>query len=166
MARKKKTFDGLFSQLQETEGSAVLFDSNGAPSVIFRIVNPVQQLCTDAEQYCWFHSVLSNILQTIGEGYALQKQDVFCRQRFHKDVDPGAEFLTKSYFRFFEGRVYTEIQSYLIVTQEPNKNRFVKHDPKKWKEFHTKVAKVADILSDAKIYFKKLDVKEVNEYVH
>ncbi len=47
MAKKKKTLDGIYSQLQETEGSAVLFDSFGAPSVIFRIVNPVQQLCTD-----------------------------------------------------------------------------------------------------------------------
>lgn len=166
MAKKKKTFDGLFSQLQEAEGSAVLFDSYGAPSVIFRIVNPVQQLCTDAEQYCWFHSVLSNILQTIGEGYTLQKQDVFSRQKFHKDIPEDAEFLSRSYFNYFEGRVYTEIQSYLIITQEPSKNRFVKHDPKKWKEFHVKAAKVSDILEDARIVYKKLDIREIEEYIH
>lgn len=166
MAKKKKAFDGIFSQLQETEGSAVLFDLNGAPSVVFRIVNPVQQLCTDAEQYCWFHSVLSNILQTVGEGYAVQKQDVFCRQKFHKDVPSDAEFLTRSYFKFFEGRIYTEIQTYLIITQEAIKSRFAKFDPKKWKEFHTKVAKVADILEDAGITYAKLDKTQVNEYVH
>lgn len=166
MALKKKTFDGIFSQVQETEGSAVLFDSYGAPSVIFRLVNPVQQLCTDAEQYCWFHSVLSNILQTVGEGYAIQKQDVFCRQKFHKDIPEDAEFLTKSYFRFFEGRIYTEIQSYLILTQEPVKSRFVKYDSKKWKEFHTKVAKVSDILDDAHIAFRKLNKREIDEYLH
>lgn len=167
MAKKKKiVFDGIFSQLQETEGSAVLFDSNGAPSVIFQIVNPVQQLCTDAEQYCWFHTVLSNILQTVGEGYAIQKQDVFCRQKFHKETPAGAEFLTQSYFRFFEGRLYTEIQTFLVITQEPNKSRFVKYDPKKWKEFHLKVAKVGDILEDAGIRFKKLNLAEVNEYIH
>ena len=166
MAKKKKSFDGIYSQLQETEGSAVLFDSNGAPSVIFSIVNPVQQLCTDAEQYCRFHSVLSNILQTVGEGYAVQKQDVFCRQEFDRKVPDDAEFLTKSYFNFFRGRVYTEIQTYLVITQEPSRNRFAKHDPKKWKEFHTKVAKVADILEDARITHRKLDIREVNEYAH
>ena len=162
----KKIFDGVFSQLQETEGSAVLFDAKGAPSVIFQITNPVQQLCTDAEQYCWFHNVLSNILQTVGEGYIIQKQDIFCRQKFHKDVPADAEYLTKSYFRFFEGRPYTEIQSYLIITQEPNKSRFVAYDPKKWQEFHVKVSKVGDILTDSGIPHHKLDMMEVNEYVH
>ncbi len=167
MAKKtKKIFDGVFSQLQETEGSTVLFDRKGAPSVIFKIINPIQQLCTDAEQYCWFHNVLSNILQTVGEGYLIQKQDIFCRQKFHREVSDNAEFLTKSYFKYFEGRPYTEIQSYLIITQEPNKSRFVAYDPKKWKEFHVKVSKVDDILTDSGIWHHKLDKKEVNEYLH
>lgn len=167
MAKKKKTIlDGVFSQLQEAEGSAVLFDSKGAPSVIFRIVNPVQQLCTDADQYCAYHSLLTNIMQTLGEGYVMQKQDVFCRQKFHRDVPSDAEFLTKSYFKFFEGRMYTEIQTFLVITQEPNKSRFVAYDPKKWKEFHIKVAKVADILSESGVWFQKLSLNEVNEYIH
>ncbi len=167
MAKKnKKIFDGVFSQLQETEGSAVLFDAKGAPSVIFKITNPIQQLCTDAEQYCWFHTALSNILQTLGEGYLLQKQDIFCRQKFHKEVSSDAEFLTQSYFKYFEGRSYTEIQSYLIITQEPNKSRFVAYDPKKWQEFHVKVSKIDDILTDYKIIHHKLEKQEVNEYAH
>ncbi|MCM1491093.1 MAG: TraG family conjugative transposon ATPase [Muribaculum sp.] len=167
MAKTKKTiFDGVYSQLQETEGSAVLFDSKGAPSVIFQIVNPVQQLCTEAEQYCMYHNVLSNIMQTLGEGYAMQKQDIFCRQKFHREIPQNAEFLTKSYFKFFEGRIYTEIQTYLIITQEANKSRYVAFDPKKWKEFHTKVAKVNDILTESGIKHRKLELKEINEYVH
>lgn len=164
--RKKKIFDGVFSQLQQTEGSAVLFDAQGAPSVIFQIENPVQNLCTDAEQYCGFHVILSNILQTVGEGYTLQKQDIFCRQKFHRAVPQDADFLSKSYFKFFEGRPYTEIQTYLIITQEPNKSRFVAYDPKKWQEFHLKVAKVGEILVDSGIWHHKLELKEVNEYVH
>ena len=166
MAKKKRPFDGIYSQLQEAEGSAVLFDKNGAPSVIFNIVNPVQQLCTDAEQYCWFQTVLSNILQTVGEGYVMQKQDIFCRQKYHKDIPENSEFLSRSYFNFFEGRPYTEIQSFLIITQEASKSRFAKFDAKKWNEFHTKIAKVADILDDARISYHKLDLKEVNEYIH
>lgn len=43
-----------------------------------------------------FHDVLSNILQTIGEGYALQKQDILCRQAYHHDVPDYDLFLTLS----------------------------------------------------------------------
>lgn len=70
---KKKAFDGLYAQLEETEGNVVLFSANSEPSVLFEMTNPVQQLCTDAEQYMLFQDVLSNIVQTLGEGYALQK---------------------------------------------------------------------------------------------
>lgn len=61
----------------------------------------MQQLCTDAEQYMLFQDVLSNVVQTLGEGYALQKQDVLCKQSYHHEVPEDAEFLTKSYFRYF-----------------------------------------------------------------
>ena len=81
--KRKRIFDGLYAQLEETDGNVVLFSARGEPSVIFEITNPVQQLCTDAQQYMLFHDVLSNILQTIGEGYALQKQDILCRQAYH-----------------------------------------------------------------------------------
>jgi len=101
--KRKRIFDGLYAQLEETDGNVVLFSARGEPSVIFEITNPVQQLCTDAQQYMLFHDVLSNILQTIGEGYALQKQDILCRQAYHHDVPDDAEFLTRSYFRYFEG---------------------------------------------------------------
>lgn len=114
MARtKKRIFDGLYAQLEETDGNVVLFSAKGEPSVIFEITNPVQQLCTDAEQYMLFQDVLSNVVQTLGEGYALQKQDVLCKQSYHHEVPEDAEFLTKSYFRYFEGREFTEIRTYL-----------------------------------------------------
>ena len=99
---KKRIFDGLYAQLEETDGNVVLFSAKGEPSVIFEITNPVQQLCTDAEQYMLFQDVLSNVVQTLGEGYALQKQDVLCKQSYHHEVPEDAEFLTKSYFRYFE----------------------------------------------------------------
>ena len=167
MARtRKKAFDGLYAGLEETDGNTVLFSARGEPSVIFEMTNPVRQLCTDAEQYALFHGVLANVLQTLGEGYALQKQDILCRQSYHHEVPEGAEFLTKSYFRYFEGREYTEIRTYLIVTQEAQRNRFVQYDPKKWAEFHGKVAKVSDLLTEKGIAHRKLTMKEVDEYCH
>ena len=144
---RKRAFEGLYAQLEETDGHTVLFSARGEPSVIFEMANPVQQLCTDAEQYLRFQDVLSNLVQTLGEGYALQKQDIFCRQAYHHDVPEDAEFLTRSYFRYFEGREFTEIRTYLIITQEAQRGQFVQYDPKKWAEFHSKVAKAEDILN-------------------
>lgn len=162
----KKVFDGIYAQLEETDGNVVLFDAKGAPSVIFEMTNPVLRLCTDSERYMVFQDVLANIVQTLGEGYALQKQDIFCRQRYHRDVPEDAEFLTRSYFNYFEGREFTEITTYLIVTQEAQRGQFVQYDPKKWLDFHSKVAKVDDILTEKGISHRKLTKPEVNKYLH
>ena len=162
----KKVFDGIYAQLEETDGNVVLFDAKGAPSVIFEMTNPVLRLCTDSERYMVFQDVLANIVQTLGEGYALQKQDIFCRQRYHRDIPEDAEFLTRSYFNYFDGREFTEITTYLIVTQEAQRGQFVQYDPKKWLDFHSKVAKVDDILTEKGISHRKLTKPEVNEYLH
>ena len=172
MSNKKKPLDGLFAQLQDIkDGSGkllntVLFSKNGNPSVIIEIENPVQQYATDAVQYITYTDILNNIVQTLGEGYALQKQDVLCRQSYHHDITDDMEFLTRSYFRYFNGRPYTEIRTYLIITQETVKSAFVKYDPKTWLDFHTKVSKVMDILKERGIRHRKLTKDEVNDYLH
>lgn len=163
---KKKVFDGLYAGLEETDGNVVLFSAKGEPSVIFEMTNPVQQLCTDAERYLHFQDVLSNVAQTLGEGYALQKQDIFCKQAYHHEVPNGAEFLTRSYFNYFEGREFTEIRTCLVVTQEVQHSQFVQYDPKKWMEFHSKISKVDDILTERNIRHRKLTKGEVEEYCH
>ena len=163
---KKKVFDGLYAGLEETDGNVVLFSAKGEPSVIFEMTNPVQQLCTDAGQYIRFQDVLSNVVQTLGEGYALQKQDILCKQAYHHDVPEDAEFLTRSYFNYFKGREFTEIRTYLIVTQEAQRSQFVQYDPKTWLDFHTKVSKVDDILTERGIRHRKLSKAEADEYCH
>ena len=146
--------------------NTVLFSKNGNPSVIIEIENPVQQYATDAVQYVAYTDVLNNIVQTLGEGYALQKQDILCRQSYHHAITDDMEFLTRSYFRYFNGRPYTEIRTYLIITQEAVKSAFVKYDPKTWLDFHTKVSKVMDILKERGVWHRKLTKDEVNEYLH
>ena len=164
--KRKRAFDGLYAQLEETDGNVVLFSAKGDPSVIFEMTNPVQQLCTDAELYLRFQDVLSGVVQTLGEGYALQKQDILCKQSYRHEVPENAEFLTKSYFRYFEGREFTEIRTFLIITQEARRGQFVQYDPKRWLDFHSKVAKVDDILKEKGIKHRKLSKAEVNEYCH
>ena len=172
MLGRKKSMHGLFAQLQDVSDeqgqhlNTVLFSDKGDCSVIFEIENPVQQYCTDAAQYIAFADVLNNIVTTLGEGYALQKQDIFCRQLYHHDITPDMALLSQAYFRYYEGRPYTEIQSYLIITQEAPRSSFVKYDPKSWLDFHTKVSKVADVLSERGIRYHKLGKDEVDEYLH
>ena len=131
----------------------------------FRDNQSVQQLCRGTGIFfCGIYSF--NVVQTLGEGYALQKQDVLCKQSYHHEVPEDAEFLTKSYFRYFEGREFTEIRTYLILTQEAQRSQFVQYDPKKWLDFHSKVSKVSDILKEKNIKYRKLSKEEVNEYCH
>ena len=172
MANKKRPFDKLFAQLQDINDergrhlNTVLWSKQGDCSVILEIKNPVPRFSTDAELYMQFCDVLRNIVQTLGEGYALQKQDIFCKRGYHHDIPPEMEFLSQSYFRYFEGREYTDIRTFLIITQEAGKNMFVKYDPKKWLDFHAKVAKVCDILSDKNIWYYKLNKNDVSDYLH
>ena len=169
MSVRKNTLDGLFSGIEDITDArgkvvnTVLYSKAGNYSSIFEIENPVQQYCTDADQYYAFMNVLDHILQTLGEGYALQKQDIFCRQAFHHDITPGMEFLTESYFRYYEGRPYTEIRTFIIITQETRKSTFVAYDPKKWAEFNNKVQKVKDIFEEKGLRHHLLDRHEIDE---
>ena len=172
MSVRKNTLDGLFSGIEDITDAKgrlvniVLYNRMGNYSSIFEIENPVRQYCTDADQYYAFMNVLDHILQTLGEGYALQKQDIFCRQKFHHEITPGMEFLTESYFRYYEGRPYTEIRTFIVITQETRKSTFVAYDPKKWAEFQNKIQKVKDILEEKGLKHHLLNRQEIDEYLH
>ena len=173
MARKKeRPFDKLYAELEEIKDArgkvmnTVLFSKNGNWSVIIEIENPIQQYCTDAELYYNYADILSNIIQTLGEGYCIQKQDIFCKQGYNHAITDDMSFLYKSYFNYFRGREYTDIRTFLIITQEFKQSSFVKYDPKAWLDFHSKVGKVINILSEKNIPYYKLNKKEVAEYVH
>ena len=170
--RKERPFDKLYAELEEIKDArgevmnTVLFSKNGNWSVIIEIENPIQQYCTDAELYYSYADILSNIIQTLGEGYCIQKQDVFCKQGYNHAITGDMSFLYKSYFNYFKGRDYTNIRTFLIITQEFKQSSFVKYDPKAWLDFHSKVGKVINILSEKNIPHYKLNKKEVAEYVH
>lgn len=173
MAKKKdRPFDKLYAELEDIKDArgnlmnTVLFSKNGNWSVIIEIENPVQQYCTDSALYYGYADILNNIIQTLGEGYCLQKQDIFCRQGYAHDITGDMSFLYKSYFKYFGGREYTNIRTFLIITQEFKQSSFVKYDPKVWLDFHSKVGKVINILSEKGIPHYKLNKKEVAEYVH
>ena len=172
MSSKKQVFDSLFTGIEDITDSkghvtnTVLYSRNGNPSSVFEIENPVQQWCTDADQYYAYMNIWDNVLQTLGEGYCLQKQDVFCKQAYHHDITPDMEFLSQSYFRFYEGRPYTEIRTFIIITQEVKRSTFVAYDPKKWADFLAKVQKIENIFEEKGLPYHRLDKQEIDEYLH
>lgn len=163
---RKSEFNGLYQGVaEEQDGVGVAYTRKGNYSVFFRIKNPVAQYCASPQQYYDAFNIFESIIRTLGEGYALQKQDIFSRQTFTRP-DGEMKYLSDSYMRHFEGRQYTELTTYLIVTQEVKAGVFSVFDEKKWDDFWIKYQKVCDILKQNKIEFHVLGLEEVTEYLH
>ena len=89
----------------------------------------------------------------------------FVRKQFETDRKECQEFLSKSYFRYFKGRNYTDSTCYLTITQESKKSRLFSYDNKKWRDFLVKIRKVHDQLHDAGLQVSFLNKTEANRYV-
>ena len=105
------------------------------------------------------------LAQTLGEGYAIHKQDIFVRKQFASEPTDSQEFLSSSYFRYFKGRPYTDSLCYLTITQEAKKSRLFSFDSKKWRDFLVKIRKVHDQLRDGGVQARFLNKAEASEYV-
>ena len=62
--------------------SAYSIPRPGKYSAILRIENPVQKFSADIDSYYEYTRLFTALAQTLGEGYALHKQDIFTRQGF------------------------------------------------------------------------------------
>ena len=91
--------------------------------------------------------------------------DIFIRKKFTEESDENREFLSTSYFRYFNGRPYTDSECYLTITQDVKKSRLFSFDGKKWRDFLVKIRKVHDQLRDSGVQVRFLNRQEVNEYV-
>lgn len=87
------------------------------------------------------------------------------RRRFAEETGGDREFLSEAYFRYFEGRPYTDSMCYLTVTQEAKKSRLFSYDGKKWRDFLVKIRKVHDQLRDGGVQARFLNKAEASEYV-
>ena len=163
--KRKRIFQDIYFSVEDTEGIGVLYTKTGEYSAILEMENPVQKHSADTDSYYDFTRLMSALAQTLGEGYALHKQDIFVRRKFEKEGGKRHEFLTEAYFRYFKGRVYTDSMTYLTVTQEARKSRLFSFDGKKWRDFLVKIRKVHDQLQDAGIRVRFLGKREASRYV-
>lgn len=163
--KRKKIFEDIYFSVEDTDGIGVLYTKTGEYSAILRMENPVQKYSANIDSYYEFTNLFAAITQTLGEGYALHKQDIFTRKQFKDESGNGHEFLSESYFRYFNGREYTDSMTYLTITQENKKSRLMSFDNKKWRDFLVKIRKVQDQLKDAGIKSEFLNKQEASLYV-
>ena len=163
--KRKRIFQDIYFSAEETDGVGVLYTKTGEYSAVLKIENPVQKYSADIDSYYDFTHLFTALAQTLGEGYAIHKQDIFVRKQFASEPTDGQEFLSSSYFRYFKGRPYTDSLCYLTITQEAKKSRLFSFDSKKWRDFLVKILKVHDQLRDGGVQARFLNKAEASEYV-
>lgn len=163
--KRKRIFQDIYFSAEETDGVGVLYTKTGEYSAVLKIENPVQKYSADIDSYYDFTHLFTALAQTLGEGYAIHKQDIFVRKQFASEPTDGQEFLSSSYFRYFKGRSYTDSLCYLTITQEAKKSRLFSFDSKKWRDFLVKIRKVHDQLRDGGVQARFLNKAEASEYV-
>ena len=163
--KRKKIFQDIYFSVEDVDGIGVLYTKTGEYSAILKMENPVQKYSANIDSYYEFNHLVTALAQTLGEGYAIHKQDVFVRKQFQDESNDNHEFLSESYFKYFNGRSYTDSQTYLIISQENKKSRIFSFDSKKWRDFVVKIRKVKDQLKDSGVEASYLDGNTAREYV-
>jgi len=164
-SKRAKIFKEIYFSIEDINGVGVLYTKTGEFSAVLALQNPVQKFCADINEYGAFSNLLSSLMSTLGEGYSIHKQDIFTKKKFHKADGKDKEFLSKSYFNYFEGREYTDCTTYITITQENKKSRLFSYDDKKWRDFLVKTGKVKDLLRDRGISSRFLSSEEEKFFV-
>lgn len=164
-SKRAKIFKEIYYSIEDVDGIGVLYTKTGEYSATLRFQNPCQKYCANIDSYYEFAHLMTALAQTLGEGYAMHKQDVFTRKGFCDNDDKKREFLSDAYFRYFKGREYTDGFTYLTITQENKKSKLMSYDPKKWNDFLSKLRKVKDRLRDAGIEADWLNKQQASEFV-
>lgn len=164
-SKRAKIFKEIYFSVEDIDGVGVLYTKTGEFSAILAMQNPVQKYCADINEYGSFSNLMTSLMATLGEGYAIHKQDILTRKNFHSCDEGNKEFLSRSYFKYFEGREYKDCTTYITITQENKKSRLFSYDGKKWKDFLVKAGKVRDQLRDRGINSKFLTAKEAKFFV-
>lgn len=163
--KRAKIFKEIYFSIEDIEGVGVLYTKTGEFSAILTMQNPVQKYCADIDNYYGFANLMAALMATLGDGYSIHKQDVFTRKRFKSEGEGNREFLSESYFRYFEGREYTDCTTYITITQESKKSKIFSYDDRKWKDFLVKINKVKDQLQDRGVSSRFLSADEAKAYV-
>ena len=170
-SKRAKIFEDIYFSVEDVENKGIIYTKKGDYSAILEMENPIKKYSADTDSYYDFTTLMASVIQVLGEGYALHKQDVFVRKNFDmsrvaakKKKGSKKAFLSEAYFRFFNGREYTEATTYLVITQKGKKGGIHTYDNSKWRDFLVKIQKVSDRLKSGEINCRFLSAAECKEY--
>lgn len=170
-SKRAKIFEDIYFSVEDVENKGIIYTKKGDYSAVLEMENPIKKYSADTDSYYDFTTLMASVIQVLGEGYALHKQDVFVRKNFDmsrvaakKKKGSKKAFLSEAYFRFFNGREYTEATTYLVITQKGKKGGIHTYDNSKWRDFLVKIQKVSDRLKSGEINCRFLLAAECKEY--
>ena len=170
-SKRAKIFEDIYFSVEDVENKGIIYTKKGDYSAVLEMENPIKKYSADTDSYYDFTTLMASVIQVLGEGYALHKQDVFVKKNFDmsrvaakKKKGSKKAFLSEAYFRFFNGREYTEATTYLVITQKGKKGGIHTYDNSKWRDFLVKIQKVSDRLKSGEINCRFLSAAECKEY--
>lgn len=170
-SKRAKIFEDIYFSVEDVENKGIIYTKKGDYSAVLEMENPIKKYSADTDSYYDFTTLMASVIQVLGEGYALHKQDVFVRKNFDmsrvaakKKKGSKKAFLSEAYFRFFNGREYTEATTYLVITQKGKKGGIHTYDNSKWRDFLVKKQKVFDRLKSGEVNCRFLTAAECKEY--
>lgn len=170
-SKRAKIFEDIYFSVEDVENKGIIYTKKGDYSAVLEMEDPIKKYSADTDSYYDFTTLMASVIQVLGEGYALHKQDVFVRKNFDmsrvaakKKKGSKKAFLSEAYFRFFNGREYTEATTYLVITQKGKKGGIHTYDNSKWRDFLVKIQKVSDRLKSGEINCRFLSAAECKEY--
>lgn len=122
----------------------------GEPIVGFRIENKVTQGSCDPVAYNESHLAFREIALILGEGFTLQKLDVFSTKAY-KNAEGQEELLAQAYEKHFHGRTYKELETYLLITPRnsaDSRGRSFSFSKADYRELKEKIARLFLVLKD------------------
>ena len=94
--KRKRIFQDIYFSVEDNKGVGVVYTKNGEYAAILRMENPVDKYSADIDGYYEYTRLFTAIVQTLGEGYALHKQDIFVRKPFREENGGKREYLSES----------------------------------------------------------------------
>lgn len=80
--KRAKIFEDIYFSVEDVDAKGVIYTKKGDYSAILKMDNPIRKYSADTDSYYDFTTLMASVMQVLGEGYAIHKQDVFVRKNF------------------------------------------------------------------------------------
>ena len=79
-SKRAKIFEDIYFSVEDVENKGIIYTKKGDYSAVLEMENPIKKYSADTDSYYDFTTLMASVIQVLGEGYALHKQDVFFRK--------------------------------------------------------------------------------------